>query len=146
MIADLKASYHGDQDTVQVIAIVADQDSEGNYFSLHTLIDTATIELVYYDNVVASASFTEEHYFEDPDSDDPIGEFRISFLHYPVKRELKARLDVTLTDGKTAQALRTVESERDPVNHKPDHTNPLLAGRPDLHWGIKKTIDYDRNQ
>jgi hypothetical protein len=123
--------------------ILADEDDEGNISSLHTAIKEAKVELVYHDNVVGTAPILEEHYIP-PEEGEAVGDFRPFFIHFPLQKELKVKFSVELLDGRTAEALRSVNKQRDP-DHEVHLENPAIRGRPKLNWPYTDTLDYNRN-
>lgn len=151
-IADCKAAYHQDQDAVQVIAMVADPETES---SLHRALKTAKVELLFNNTVQDTIHFDFEAYVVPTEPhpsgeglvvlDEDLGDFKLFFFHYPRSVELQVKLSVELTDGRKANALRPVMFERtsdDPV----DWSNPVLEGRPDPNWKRKVILDYKRPQ
>lgn len=141
MLIDCKAEFHGDQDAIQALGFVTTDDQQT---SLHSAIKTAYFHLIHMDHIISSIEVREEHFLP-PDSTEQttIGEFRVFFHHYPTRRGLEIRFDVTLLDGKHAEAQREVGAFRDT---KADNSNPLLAGRESLDWPLVAGIDYHRKQ
>jgi hypothetical protein len=142
-ILDVKADYRGDQDSVQAIVVLADS-VDGR--SLHDRLVSAHCDLLYYGHVVASQEFTAEAYIYPTDlSSGDLGEFRISFLHPPLRRELEVLVEATLGSGDEVRVIRPVEAKRDP-DTAVDLTNPLLDSKQPLTYPKLAGVDYDRHQ
>lgn len=141
-ILETKASYHGDQDAVQVIVILADS-VDGH--SLHSSMGTAHCDLVYHNHVVASQLFTPEAYISPGDiSNGEIGEFRLCFFHPSLRHELEVIVEVSLTSGEELRVIRQVGRERDP-DATVDMTNPLLDSKQPLTYPKLPGVDYARH-
>ena len=141
MIVDCKSEFHGDQDVIQVLGVIAEDDQQT---SLHSAIKEAYFHLVHMDHIIDSVEVRKEHYLP-PESDEStaVGEFRGFFHHFPTRRGLHIRFDVTLLDGRTAEAEREVGAWRD---KNVDNSNPILAGRESLDWPLLPGVDYHRKQ
>lgn len=139
MIIDCKAEYHGDQDAIQVLGVLATDDQ---LTSLHDAIDTAYFHLVYMDHVIGTIEVKKEHYLPPgPDESTPVGEFRAFFHHWPTQRGLHVRFEATLLNEETAEAQREVGAFRD---NETNVSNPMLANREALDWPLLPGIDYHR--
>lgn len=150
-IIDCKSVYHGDQDIIQVLAIISDE--AGN--SLHAAIDQAKVSLLLNRVEQDTIWFGQEAYVipvERHESgegwnvkEDELGEFRLFFHHYPRSQQLDTELWVKLVDGREARAIRPIGFERDEENRDRLH-NPLLSGRADPSWVKERIRDFERPQ
>lgn len=138
-VADCKAVYHGDQDSIQIIAIIASEAGQ----SLNAQIKSARVDLIYNDHTIDTIEFTSEHYIIPSDDINGLGDYRLFFFHLPVRHELEVAIDVELINGQKSHTLRPVGREKDP-DEGADFSNPMLAGRDPLDWKLIERIDYRR--
>lgn len=125
MVLEHQALYEADADRVQV-AIVLQTDAR---VSAADQLKAGTATLQHGATAIATASFTSTHkvvrYEDDVEVD--VGEFYCFFLHPPIQRHMKVKVEVELHDGDTAAATVPVTVSSD--NSALAAQNPALAGR-----------------
>jgi hypothetical protein len=117
MIAEVIATYHALQDTVQTVAIVRDEEQ-----SIHEHVKVASVSLLHNQTPMLTKELSPKDYNEGEEG------FYVFFLHPPVQKEMYVLLEVELRDGKTARVKNQV-SIRDSLPYKDMGSNPMLPGK-----------------
>lgn len=146
IIVECKSEYHGDQDVIQVIGILATPEG----VSLHRSLLEAKFSLLFNGVAQGVIPVTQESYViptERHESgegwnvlEDELGDFKGFFYHYPRSRELEVEWYVKLKDGREARARRPVLIQ----NETKYPYNPILAGHPEPEWKKQVIRDYER--
>ncbi len=136
MILEAIASYFALPDSIQVAVIVQEDDGT----TVAPKVVTGTVAILHGDAAMVSETFTANHrvyWINGTEEPEDRGQFYFFFHHPQVRVNMKARVNVTLADGRTAS--QTIDIDSTSADIASDvWQNPVLSGRP--------VIQYDRDE
>lgn len=118
--------YHGKSDILQVAAFISEDDGS----AIQRLISSGTVKVLHNNETIHEINFDKRAYNSGNATEDNEG-FYFFFFHPPLKQNLRATVEITLSDGRRAKTIEAVKRESTLSNRgEESFTNPSLANRP----------------
>lgn len=125
MILECNPIYHGKSDILQVAAFLAEDDGS----QIQSKVTSGTVKVLHNNETIHEVDFDQKS-LNYGNGDEGNEGFYFFFLHPPLRQNLRAVVNLTLKDGRTAQSIQPVQNDVVVKRGPEAFTNPSLANRP----------------